>query len=105
MPPQISLSNLYEIKNKRDNYKNKTFDEIIKKCHEKIKSIAHQGGMNTFYEVPFVVIGKPLYKINDCVEYVIKALQKNGLLVRLIEINMIYISWNPVDINKRKLIK
>ena len=105
MHPQISLSTLYEIKNKKDSYKNKTFDDIINKCHNKIKDIAKQGGMNTFFEIPYIIIGKPLYNINDCINYVVKSLQKNGLLVRLIQKNLIYISWNPIDINKRKLIK
>ena len=37
MAPQISLNTLYELKNKKEKNKNNTYDEIIKKCHEKIK--------------------------------------------------------------------
>jgi|TARA_Y100000389_G_scaffold197301_1_gene231668 hypothetical protein len=108
MAPQISLNTLYEMKNKKDKIKNATFDEIIHKCHAKIKKTASSGGQFIFFEIPYVLIGKPLYKIGDSVEYIYNALKKNGLFVNVLEppnINILYISWAPTDINKRKLLK
>ena len=52
MPPQISLNTLYEMKNKKDKRKNFIFDEIIEKCHAKIKRIAKEGGLNLFFQIP-----------------------------------------------------
>tara|TARA_B110000858_G_C17646373_1_gene400587 strand:+ start:217 stop:543 length:327 start_codon:yes stop_codon:yes gene_type:complete len=108
MPPQISLNTLYEMKNKKDKRKNFIFDEIIEKCHNKIKRIANEGGLNLFYEIPRVIIGKPLYKIDECKDYVITALKKNGLYVRPFtppNQYTIYISWNPSDLNIQKRLK
>lgn len=108
MAPQISLNTLYDIKNKKDNNKNVIFDEIILKSHKKIKEIAHQGGLSTFFEIPYVIIGKPLYKIRECIEYVVNALKKNGLLINVLPSpnnNIIYISWKPTDIKMRKQIR
>ena len=108
MPPQISLNTLYEMKNKKDKSKNFIFDEIIEKCHSKIERIAKAGGLNIFFQIPHVIIGKPLYKINECRDYIINALKKNGLYVRPFtppHQNMIYISWNPTDLNIQKRLK
>jgi hypothetical protein len=108
MPPQISLNTLYEMKNKKNKSKIFIFDEIIEKCHAKIKRIAKEGGLNLFFQIPPVIIGKPLYKINDCRDYIINALKKNGLYVRPFtppNENMIYISWNPSDLNIQKRLK
>ena len=58
--------------------------------------------MNIFFEVPYIVIGLPLYDINICINYIVECLRKNGLLVQILPIpndNIIYISWNPFDIN------
>jgi hypothetical protein len=102
MPPQISLTELYSIKNKRELSKHSTYDKIIELCHEKIKKIALTGGMNIFYEVPYIIIGLPLYDINLCVEYVVNSLRKNGLLVQILPYpnnNTLYISWSPSDVN------
>lgn len=102
MPPQISLAELYSIKNKRELSKHASYDKIIELCHKKIKNIAQAGGMNIFYEVPYIIMGLPLYNINICVEYVVNSLRKNGLLVQIMPYpnnNMLYISWSPNDIN------
>jgi hypothetical protein len=108
MPPQISLNTLYELKNKKEKNKNNTYDEIIKKCHEKIKKKACDGGLNIIYKIPYVIIGKPLYKIDDCIIYVVNALKKNGLYIRQFtppHHNYIYISWNPSELNEQKRLK
>jgi hypothetical protein len=105
MYPQISISELYTMKNKKDEIKTNTFNIIIEKCHAKIKTIAAQGGMNIFYEIPHVLLGYPLYDVNECIEYVISGLRKNGLLVQTLPYPnnfTIYISWKPVDVKIKK---
>jgi hypothetical protein len=105
MYPQISISELYTMKNKKDEIKANTFNIIIEKCHAKIKTIAAQGGMNIFYEIPHVLLGYPLYNVNECLEYVAEGLKKNGLLVQTLPYPnnfTIYISWKPVDVKIKK---
>lgn len=103
--PQISISELYSLKSKKDKIKLNTFNVILNKCHTKIKAIASQGGMNIFFEIPYVLLGYPLYNINECVEYIVDALRKNGMMVQVLPYpnqNTIYISWQPTDINVKK---
>jgi len=107
MPPNISLTELYTIKRKKDLCNNKTFDIILDKCHIKIKKIANAGGMKLFYEIPFIILGYPLYNIDICIEYIIKCLKKSGLFVyRLTNVNnIIYISWDPSEIDPKYKLK
>ena len=59
------------------------------------------GGMNTFFEVPGVVVGLPLYNLSQCVAYIVEALRKVGLLVQILpppHVAVIYISWEPKDV-------
>jgi hypothetical protein len=103
--PQISISELYSMKNDKDKKKYDTFNIILQNCHAKIKKIASQGGLNLFFEIPYVMWGHPLYDINVCVEYIVDALRKNGLLVQILPYpnqNTIYISWSPTDVKPRK---
>ena len=102
MPPRILLSELYTLKEKKEHAKYKTFDGIIEICHKKIKHTATMGGMNIFYEIPYYMYGKPLYKITDCIEYIVNSLRKNGLYVQTLpepNNNMLYISWNPSEVS------
>lgn len=93
------------MKNKKEKIRTNTFNTILEKCHAKIKTIASQGGMNIFYEIPYIMIGYPLYNINECIEYIVDALRKNGLLVQILSHpnnNTIYISWKPPDVQVKK---
>lgn len=103
--PQISISELYSMKNKKDKIKYDIFNVILGKCHTKIKHIAGQGGLCIFFEIPYILVGYPLYDINECIEYIVEALRKNGLLVQILphpNQNTVYISWKPTDINVKK---
>lgn len=105
MQPQISLSELYSMKSKKDKIKINTFNVILEKCHTKIKKIAEQGGMNLFYEIPHFLLGYPLYDIKDCIEYMIESLRTSGFLVQTLpkpNNYTIYISWKPTDVKQKK---
>lgn len=108
MHPQISISELYQLKNKKDKIKTNTFNVLLEKCHAKIKNIAKHGGMNVFFEVPYILVGYPLYDINDSIEYLVNALRKNGLMVQILpkpNQNTLYISWKPTDVTVPKQLK
>ena len=103
MPPKISLSELYSIKDKKEKTRYNTFDKIIEQCHLKIKKTAIVGGMNITFEIPYFVFGAPLYKIDECINYVVNALRNNGLFVQILQPNnIIYVSWNPSEVSYKK---
>ena len=102
--PHISLNELYSIKKKKDSNCINTYNVILEKCHKKIKNIANAGGMKTFFEVPYFILGLPLYDINNCIEYIIKCLRKNGMLAQSLSKpnnNILYISWDINDIDNK----
>ena len=105
MNPHISLGELYQLKRKKEQNKKVLFDQVLNKCHNKIRHVATQGGLNTFYEVPGMVVGLPLYNIEACTEHIINKLRESGFLVQLLpppNMFTIYISWDPEEIKPMK---
>jgi hypothetical protein len=105
MNPSISIADLYSMKNKKQQIRINTFNIILEKCHNKIKTIASQGGMNVFFEIPYFLLGYPLYNVFECCDYTVDALRKNGLMVQILphpNNNTIYISWKPTDVKVQK---
>jgi len=93
------------MKKKKEGIRTQTFNKILEKCHNKIKIIAEQGGMNVFFETPFFLLGYPLYNVFVCCEYIVDSLRKNGFMVQILphpNDNTIYISWKPSDVKIRK---
>ena len=81
------------------------FDHIIELCHRRIRNVASYNGQNTFYEIPGIVVGYPLYSLWECVDYVVGALRKNGFLVQILprpHIGVVYISWDPRELKPQK---
>jgi hypothetical protein len=105
MPPQINLNELYQLKKKKDSCKIKSFDHILELCHKRIRNIAGYGGLNTFYEIPGMLLGFPLYNIHECMDYLVEKLRKNGFLIQILpppHICVIYISWDPNELKPKK---
>lgn len=105
MPPHISLNELYAMRNKKQSAKTICFDKALETCHRRIRTVASYGGMNTFYEVPGMLIGYPLYNVHECCNYIIESLRKIGFLVQVLpppHVAVIYISWDPQDLKPKK---
>ncbi|QIG60179.1 hypothetical protein [Dishui Lake large algae virus 1] len=103
--PNISLSELYDMKKKKEYCRTICFDYIIELCHRRIRNVASYGGMNCFYEIPGMLIGYPLYNLEECTHYVIDKLRGSGFLVQLLpppHVSVVYVSWDPQELKPRR---
>lgn len=101
MPPQISLHELYDMQKQKKHARTLCFDRVVELCHRRIKTVATYGGQNTFYEIPGMMVGYPLFNIYECLNYVVQALRKNGFLVQILpppHVCVIYVSWDPQEL-------
>jgi len=101
VPPRITLNELYHTRKEKQNVRLQCFDKVLEQSHRRIRTVAAVGGQNTFFEVPGVVVGLPLYNLHQCTAYIIDALRKVGFLVQVLpppHVAVIYISWDPKDV-------
>lgn len=104
MPPHISLNELYSMQRKKENYKKTSYDKILEFCHRRIRNISSFGGQNTFFEVPGMLVGYPLYNIYHCTDYIVDQLRKSGFLIQILpppQICVLYISWDPAELKPK----
>lgn len=104
MPPHISLNELYNMQRKKENYKKTSYDKILEICHRRIRNIGSFGGLNTFFEVPGLLVGYPLYNIYHCTDYLVDQLRKSGFLIQILpppQICVLYISWDPNELKPK----
>lgn len=101
MTPQLNINELYSLQKKKKELRKVAFDKVIELIHKRIKNVSGYGGLNTFYEVPGILVGYPLYDIVECTSYIVSALRKNGFLVQILpppHFCVFYVSWDPVDL-------
>lgn len=105
MPPHLSLNELYAMRTRKQQSRVVSFDRVLELCHRRIRTVASYGGMNTFYEIPGMLIGYPLYNIFDCMDHITNSLRRTGFLVQILpppNVCVLYISWDPKELHPEK---
>lgn len=105
MPPHITLNELYHMGKQKQQARTRCFDKVLELCHRRVRTVAGCGGLNTFFEVPGVMVGWPLYNLAECTHYVVDALRKTGFLVQIMpapQANTFYMSWDPQELRSSR---
>ena len=89
----LDLNKLRTFKEDREKKRIKVYEEILKKCHHRIKTTAQREHDYCFYKVPEFIFGIPIYNLSGCICFIIYKLRKNGFSVNYIYPNYIFISW------------
>ena len=91
----VKANKLIKEQKKRDNIKKETFNKILAKIEKKIILASAANYYFTWYTIPEFIIGLPLYSLNECKEYIIKKINKNGFITEFFQPNIILINWFP----------
>ena len=91
----IDISELHKKSREQREKKIKIYEEVLKKCHHRIKLVSELAPMNQwcFFMIPKVMFGMPLYNLAECVEYLVRMLSDNGFKVAYTHPNLLLITW------------
>jgi hypothetical protein len=92
---KINIDELYEKKQKRDQYQLSIFNKILNRIH---KRITHTARVKTeekhiWFVVPEYIFGEKCYSKGDCIGYLVAKLEDNGFHVRYVYPNNLFVSW------------
>ena len=90
----MSMKDLYSTINGKNLKRMEIYDDVLKKCHHRIKYNSSLERTYCFFQVPEFIIGVPLYDITEMRNYVTNSLQKNVFELLYIEPNWLFIMWN-----------
>jgi hypothetical protein len=98
----INIYDLYRNINEKKQKRVSTFNVALRRCHSKIHESSMNEMMSCLFTVPEYIIGEPLYKLNECIAYIMKQLRQDGFLVKYYPTKVLYISWDPTEIKAVK---
>jgi len=90
----VKAEDLIKIQKDRENIKYITFKKVYKNLEKKIQLASNSNFYYVWYEIPEFIIGCPLYKLEECKDYVIKKIKNDGFEVEEIS-NYILVKWFP----------
>lgn len=94
----MNINELVDNKTKLIQRKLNIYDEILKKCHHRIKLVSKQNPMMCYclYIIPKFIYGVPLFKLDECIKYLFEKLTENGFKVNYTHPNLLIISWHHI---------
>ena len=97
----LTLTELYQVHRMKDHSKKISYQHVLELVHRRIRNVNSYGGMNTFYEIPGMLVGYPLYNLPDCQAFLVEQLRSSGFLVQILpppHVCVLYISWDPKEL-------
>lgn len=96
----LDIKDLYSTINEKTIKRLEIYDNVLVKCHKRIKYNSSLEKTYCFYQIPEFIIGVPLYKVTEMRTYIINSLKNNGFKIMYIEPNWLFISWDLPGIGK-----
>ena len=97
---QLKISDLYSKINEKNLKRLEIYDDVLVKCHNRIKYNSDLEKTYCFYQIPEFIIGVPIFNIQEMRTYIINSLQNNGFQIMYIEPNWLFISWGKGNTKK-----
>ena len=101
----LNINTLFEEMDQKVLNRLKMFDDILVQIHNKIKISSKNKTFFCTHQIPEFLIGKPTYKIEDLRKYLINSLKRDKFDVLYIHPNLLFISWDKQQKNKRNVNK
>ena len=94
-PPKLQPHHLFEKREKRDNARLKSYNQLLEQIQHRIFTTSQLPGNPNYliYSVPPFILGLPSMDMQDCIVYLVFQLRQNGFEVRFTYPNLLYISW------------
>jgi hypothetical protein len=102
MNNQLNILDLHRTIMEKKNRRYEAFEKVLSICHKRIKDSAEHQQLKTLIVVPEFIVGYPIFNMNECLEYIIDSMKKNGLYVKYFFPNILYVSWDYVEIENDK---
>ena len=99
MENQITVFELHNAMKQKEARQVEMFASVLDRCYARIRRCASVNRTDCMYDVPELIIGKPLYDVNKCVKYVKKHLEISGFIVEYVFPRFLLISW---DLNRKR---
>jgi hypothetical protein len=100
---KINIFELHRTIHEKNQRKEECYEKVLEYCHKKITIAAENKKLRCVIDVPEYMYGYPLYNLNDCINFIINHMQKNGFLVNYYFPKILYVSWDFEEIKKPKI--
>ena len=90
---QLNIKDLYSTINSKNVKRMEIYDNILQKCHQRIKYNSTMERVYCFFQIPEFIIGVPIYNVEELKVYIMNSLKKDGFDYLYVDPNWLFITW------------
>jgi hypothetical protein len=90
---QVTVRDLVRTMQHRQDRQQECYAAVLERCYGRIRRCAAANRYECLYEVPDMIVGKPLFDLNRCIRTVMKSLTTNGFAVTYYFPRFLHVSW------------
>ena len=98
---RLNINELHNVINEKNLKRLEKYDEVLQKCHTRIKYNSSKNRTYCFFQIPEFIFGMPLYDIQELRTYTINSLTNNGFKILYIDPNWLFITWDIMKDTKK----
>ena len=93
---QITATDLYQLVKTRELTKKQAYVTALDRCFARVRRCASVGRYECMFTVPSIIVGKPMYDLSSCTDFVVSEMMKNGFTVlsNSIDPTILHIHWD-----------
>ena len=91
---QVHVTELHQAIRERKQRQVEVYAVVLDRCYRRIRRCAAVNRFDCIFDVPEIIVGKPLFNINACIRYVMNNLVGNGFEVAYYFPRFLHISWD-----------
>ena len=96
MNDRLDIFSLTQSRERKIKSRLNLFEEVLRKCHKKIKNVSETTESKCLFVIPEYVIGMPLYNKDMCKVFLVNTLKDESFDVQFFYPNILFISWEKV---------
>jgi len=92
---KVSIDELYERRQRRDQKQIAIFNKILNRIHKRITTTGKsaKNAKHIWFTIPEYIFGEPNYDQGDCIGYIVSKLETNGFQLKYLHPNTLFVSW------------
>lgn len=90
----VKAEDLIKEQDEKNNLRKTFYKKVYSRIEKKIVQVNSVNESQCWYEIPEFILGIPLYSFEDCKQYIINKLHKNGFKTNMIDNKIILIDWS-----------
>jgi hypothetical protein len=103
LPNKLTVTDIHQQMKQKIMNRIEVYNVLLNRCYKKIQDATKKNNTFCFFQIPTFIMGRPLYDLNSCVQYIHKKLLEGSYNISFLDAQTMCIQWTVPKFNWEEL--